>query len=185
MKTVKLTFLFCLMAISLFAQKAQPANDILADAFAKAAQENKKVFLKFSASWCGWCKKMDAAIKDSACRQFFDDNFVIVQLVVDETEENKQLENPGADEIRIKYNGSQNGGLPYWVVLDSDGQLLADSYIHQQEADGTEKKNLIGCPASEEEVTAFIAILKKTTTLSSEQLAIIHKRFRENERKRS
>jgi len=42
------------------AQNPQTAKEILANAFSQASKEHKNVFVKFSASWCGWCKKMDA-----------------------------------------------------------------------------------------------------------------------------
>jgi thioredoxin-related protein len=176
MKMVNLILIFCLMATNTFAQEPLSANDIMAEAFAKAKKENKNVFVKFSASWCGWCKKMDGAMNDTACKKLFDDNFVIVKLIVDEADNNKNLENPGADLIRIKYGGEKSAGLPFWFVLDSKGKLLTDCYVYENN-----KKSSIGCPATAEEVKAFIEVLKKTTALSNQQLQIISERFRKNE----
>ena len=53
--------------------------------------------------------------------------------------------------------------------------LLADSRI-----DGKPGKNS-GCPATKEEVDYFIKVLQKTSQLDAEALAVIWKRFRENE----
>ena len=83
-----------------FSQQPASATEILETAMATAKAAKKNVFVKFTASWCGWCKKMDAAMNDPKCKKFFDDNFVTVQLVVDERDDKKQLENPGADDIR-------------------------------------------------------------------------------------
>src|SRR3712207_6933629 len=41
--------------------------------------------------------------------------------------------------------------------------------------------NNTGCPATQEEVAHFISVLKKTSSLKDPQLAIIEKRFRQNE----
>lgn len=167
------------------AQTPQTADEILNTAFAKARAEHKNVFVKFSASWCGWCKKMDASMDDPICKKYFDDNFVIVQLVLDERDDKTQLENPGADAIRIKYNGDTNQGIPFWIVLNDEGKLLGDSYVRNKGESVAEKGKNSGCPAKAEEVAAFIEVLKKTTRLNDAELKIIHDLFRKNEVKRT
>ncbi len=180
------TFLLAAFATNIgLAQSPQTADDILKTAFAKAKAEHKKVFVKFTASWCGWCKKMDASMHDATTAKFFDDNFVTVLLVVDENAANKALENPGAGAIRTKYNGDDTQGIPFWFILDHNGKLVADCYIRTKGEKASEKGSNIGCPASEEEVKAFTDILKKTTKLKDAELQIIHDRFRKNEVKRS
>lgn len=119
-------------------------------------------------------------MNDPACKKFFDDNYVIKHLVVDEAKDKKDLENPGANEFRLKYNGD-GLGIPFWLLFDKDGKLLSDSKM-RKEGDGPEKGDNIGCPASETEVAAFIEILKKTTSINKDQEDIIRKRFRENEK---
>jgi len=98
---------------------------------------------------------------------------------VDESDDKKNLENPGADELRKKYHGDGQG-IPFWLVFDKDGKLLADSKM-RDEGGGSETGENVGCPASEKEVEYFISVLKKTTKLNSAQLEIIRKRFRQNE----
>ncbi len=181
MKTLKLLPIFCFAFLYTFAQPARTADDIMKEAYVRANKEKKNVFVKFSASWCGWCHKMDDSMKDPACKKFFDDNFVIVQLIVDESKDKKDLENPGADETRIKYNGDKNQGIPFWFITDGDGKLLGDCYIRKKGEPLTLKGENSGCPASAEEVANFISVLKQTTQLTPEQLAIISERFRKNE----
>lgn len=178
-------FLLPLFLIAAFpvlnAQQAPlPADTILKEACTVAAKENKKVFIMFHASWCGWCHKMDASMNDKNCKQFFDDNFVIRHLVVFESKGKENLENPGALEMLKKYK-AENDGIPYWLVYDKDGKLLADSRIRPEGAALNEVGKNMGCPASKEEVDQFIKVLKGTTSLNEEQLAIIEKRFRQNE----
>jgi thiol-disulfide isomerase/thioredoxin len=179
---VKLFFLIVLFVCSsliTFAQTAQAADVIMSEAYTAAKAGNKKVFVMFHASWCGWCHKMDAAMNEPAMKKFFDDNFVIRHLVVMESEGKKNLENPGAADLMKKYHGDKSG-IPYWLVFDADGNLLADSKL-RAEGDGLEKGNNVGCPATEKEVAYFIDVLKKTTKLTEPELTLIAQRFRKNE----
>ncbi len=162
-----------------FGQAAPASGKILAEAYKKAAKEKKNVIVIFHASWCGWCKKMDAAIHDETCSNFFDANYVITHLTVDESKENKQLENVGADLVRKKYNGDK-AGLPFWLILDKEGKLLGDSFIRKEgEPLSTPGENM-GCPAAEDEVAAFCQLLKKTSKMTDEQLEVIANRFKKN-----
>lgn len=180
MRPVFFTLVLVMMFLNLKAQEAVPsADEVLKKAFAVATLENKKVFVMFHASWCGWCHKMDSSMNDESCKQFFDDNFVIRHLVVDEAKDKKHLENPGAEEMKIKYHG-QGQGIPFWLIFDKEGNLLTDSKIRKPGQTANEGDNS-GCPASEKEVAFFISVLKKITTLNEKQLAIIAKRFRMNE----
>ena len=183
MKILQVIFVLSFTFASALAQETRSATDIMAEAFAKAEKEKKNVFVKFSASWCGWCHKMDASMKDSACKKFFEDNFVMVQLIVDEANEKKTLENPGADEYRARYNGDKNQGIPFWFILDTNGKLLGDCYIRKEGQSLTSRGQNSGCPANEAEVKNFITVLKKTSNLNTDQLRIISERFRRNETK--
>lgn len=173
-----ITMLIC-SSFAALAQTPQSADAIMSDAYAEAKAQNKKVFVMFHASWCGWCHKMDAAMNEPEMKKYFDDNFVIRHLVVMESETKKNLENPGGAEMMKKYFGDKSG-IPYWLVFDADGKLLADSKL-RAEGDGPEKGNNVGCPATEKEVAYFIDVLKKTTSLKEGELALISQRFRKNE----
>lgn len=162
------------------AQKVATADEMMQAAYAKAKKENKKIFVKFSASWCGWCHKMDASLKEPAVEKYFNDNFVFVVLIVDENDKNKNLENEGADAFRKKLNGD-GVGIPFWAVLDAKGNILGDSYLRTAEQSAADKGSNIGCPAKEEEVQAFIDVLKKTSKVSIKQQVAIHNVFRKND----
>lgn len=179
MKRILLSLLVLTTTVLSQAQPSAPsADDIMKEAYEQAATEKKNVFVMFHASWCGWCHRMDKSMNDDACKQFFNDNYVICHLVVDEAKDKKHLENPGANELRSKHNGD-NQGIPFWLVFDKDGKLLADSK-RRKEGDGPKDGDNTGCPASEKEVEHFIEVLKKTSSISTEQVAVIRKRFREN-----
>jgi len=158
------------------------ANEIMQEAMQLAAKEKKNVLIIFHASWCGWCHKMDSSINDKTCKKFFDNNYVIRHLVVDESKDKQNLDNPGADELRTKYNGD-NEGIPFWLVFDKDGNLLADSQLRPEGASLQTKGQNVGCPAAEKEVAHFISVLKKTSHINKSEQAAIEKRFRQNENK--
>jgi thioredoxin-related protein len=176
--------IFSVVLVSCFAfigdaQTPASTNDVLKEAYQQAAKENKNVFVIFHASWCGWCHKMDTSMNDPVCKAFFTDNYVIRHLVVDESKDKLALENPGAKELKIKFNGDGQG-IPFWLIFDKEGKLLFDSKMRAK-GEGLDKGDNIGCPASEKEVAAFIEIIQKTSKLSTAQLEIIRKRFRKNE----
>lgn len=168
MKLKLILLLFISVTLSISAQAQDNASSILENAIVKAKAENKNIFVKYSASWCGWCKKMDKQMKSESCKSFFDDNFVIITLVVKEFGKNKHLENPGGNELLKKHNGDKSG-LPFWVILDNNGDLIEDSYNGKGEN--------LGCPATKEEVKDFIAILEKTSDLTEKDLSIISNIF--------
>lgn len=180
MKSIITLLIFPLLLLT-FA-KAQPptAENILKDAYKRASEENKKVFVIFHASWCGWCHKMDNSINDPSCKIFFDKNYVITHLVVKESKGKEQLENPGAEELLKKYKGDKTG-IPFWIILDSKGELLADSQIRPEGAGLDSPGDNSGCPASENEVAYFIKVLRKTSSINEKQLSVIKERFRLNE----
>jgi thiol-disulfide isomerase/thioredoxin len=181
MKTKTLLLVAAIMLSSAAYSQAtpEPASKILADAYTQAAKENKNVIVIFHASWCGWCKKMDASINDPACKDFFDRSYVIVHLTILESKDKKNLENPGAEDI-FNENGGKGGGIPYFLVYDKKGKLLADSKFKPANAAADAKPSNIGCPASDEEVAAFIEILKKSSKISEKEIQALTERFKKN-----
>lgn len=171
---------FLLLSIAGRSQAPETADDILKEAYIVAAKEKRNVFVLFHASWCGWCHKMDTAMNDNSVKKFFTDNYVIRHLVVYESKGKENLENPGALELLKKYKGDEQG-IPYWLVFDKNGKLLADSKL-RPEGGGLETGDNTGCPASEKEVAHFVKVLKGTSSLKGAELSVIEKRFRKNEK---
>jgi thiol-disulfide isomerase/thioredoxin len=157
----------------------EPAAKVMEAAYKQAAKEKKNVMVVFHASWCGWCKKFDASVTDPACKDFFDKSFVIVHLTILENGDMKKLENPGAIDI-YNNNGGKGGGIPYFLIYDKTGKLLADSKIRPAGAAPDAKALNMGCPASEEEVAAFVEVLKKTSKITDKEAVAITERFKKN-----
>lgn len=165
--------------IALAQDQVKSAKTIMNNAFSKATIENKNVFIMFHASWCGWCKKMDASMNAPSIKKYFNDNYIIEHLVVKEAKDKKHLENSGAHEVLVKYGGS-NSGIPYWLIFDGDGNLLADSKMIKGKEILKGEGNNIGCPDTDYEIDAFLYKLKETSTLSDDDLIRIAKQFKLN-----
>jgi len=178
MKYYLVAFAFLLFGGRADAQQKPLATSVLMkDAYSDAAKEKKNVFLLFTASWCGWCHKMDTAMNDEVCKKLFTDNYVIIHLDVLERKGKEILENPGSLDALKKYHGDDQG-IPFWLILNPDGKLLADSKKRTDPTAFEEKGENIGCPVSPEEVSYFLTLLKKTSSLDDSQLETIGNRFR-------
>lgn len=165
MKQKPLSILIMLIILGtqhVFSQES--AENILMKATEQATKENKSVFIMFHASWCGWCKKMDKNMNDPACKDLFDKNYVIEHLVVNESANNKHLENPGAENLLKQYKGL-NSGIPFWLIFDKAGTFSEDSFDL--------KGHNLGCPTSKDEVSLFIDKLRKTSSLTQGELDTI------------
>ena len=157
----------------------EPASKILANAYMQATKEKKNVMVIFHASWCGWCKKFDASLNDPACKAYFDKSFVFVHLTVLENGEKKKLENPGATELFTETSGGKEG-IPFFLIYDKKGTLLGDSKFKDPKATPDKAPANMGCPAADEEVAAFIELLKKTSKISEAEAKAVTERFKKN-----
>lgn len=157
-------------------EKPQTSDKIFKDACALAKKENKKVMIIFHASWCGWCKRMDSIMNMPELKPLFEKNFVIEHMVVLESKNKKDLENPGAEEFMNK-NGGKNQGIPFYLIFNAKGKFIADSRMKTKDKNGKEVLANTGCPAQPDEVAYFTGLLKKTTKLTESDLALISERF--------
>ena len=168
MKTISLLSAILAFAPMASVASAPSANEVLAPIKAKASAEKKAIFLHFGASWCGWCKKLDAFLDRPDIKPIFEKYFVAVKLVVQENEKNKALENPGADALLKKLGGPD--GLPYSAFLDARGEMIVNS-----KRDGAN----IGYPGEPNEVDWFVRMMKKAApSISQDDLKIIESALR-------
>ncbi|WP_417430234.1 thioredoxin family protein [Halpernia sp.] len=170
MKFTKILIVALLFGFIQTAFAQENAEVVIANAQKQAKKENKNVMVFFHASWCGWCKLMDKKMNLPSTKNLFDDNYVLASLDVLENGEKVKLENPNGREWMAKYGG-KDAGLPYFVFINSKGEVLENSL--------NEKKENLGCPSTPEEIASFVSKLKKTSNLNENQLEIIKKAFSE------
>ncbi|WP_294201766.1 DUF255 domain-containing protein [Chryseobacterium sp. sg2396] len=149
-----------------FAQ--QKADVILKKALTEAKAKNKNVLLMFHASWCKWCHTMENNMKLPETKPVFEKKFVTAYVDVQEMGDKKKLENPGGEELMNRYKG-KDAGLPFWLILNAKGEVLADSF--------NDKKENLGCPSTAEEVDVFLAKLKKSSRMNDNELQAVRKAF--------
>jgi thiol:disulfide interchange protein len=157
MKLLRVTLLSAFALAICVAMAAPPAaSEILKSAQKDAKAAKKNVMVIFHASWCGWCKKLDAFLADPKMGKMMTDSYVIVHLDVLENPDKKELENAGAMDLMQKWGGG-TVGLPFTVVLDPSGKMVSSSLTTPMKPNTN-----IGYPAAPEEITYFMTMLKAT-----------------------
>jgi uncharacterized protein YyaL (SSP411 family) len=156
-KTITLAACFTVLLSSQAALAAKPnartAASIVASAESKAGKSKKNVLLLFHASWCSWCHKLDDFLKRPDIEPIMDANYVTIHVVVQESEDKKDLDNPGGDALLEKLGGKDQG-IPYYAVLSPTNKTLAVST--------NEKGENIGYPGSKNEIALFMKMLTST-----------------------
>ncbi len=135
-----------------------PAQRILDDGVAQAKAAGKRVFLHFGAPWCVWCHRMEDWMARPEIGALLAKDYIDVRVDVDRT--------VGGKELKAKFTGGKEGGIPWFVILDVDGKPLATS----DDSDG----NNIGFPSKPKEVEHFCGMLTKTASrLSADDVKAI------------
>ena len=138
--------------------KPVSADRVMSDALARAASESKNVFVRFSAPWCGWCRKLDAYLLQPKVAEVFAKGFVSVKIDVDRM--------TGGKNIDEKYRGDRSGGIPFFVIVDKSGEKLADGF----DAAGQN----VGFPVTPPEVEHFMKVMKEHAGgLSETELTVL------------
>jgi thiol-disulfide isomerase/thioredoxin len=166
-----------LMAIGLVsAQTPPPAEKLIGDAQAKAARSGKAVFVRFTASWCGWCHKMQSVLDSPAVKPIWSKYFESVAIVVLENADKKALENPGGAAL-MEAQGGKGQGIPYFFFVDSkSGKTIVNSLMP---AVGDKKPANVGCPYAPEEIAFFVKLLEKAAPkMTAAERATIEEGFK-------
>lgn len=153
-------------------KKPPSASSILVQALHLARASQKNVFLVFHASWCPWCKRLDALLGKPDVSKIVNGSFVVTRVDVMERGEKKlTLENPGGNEMMKRFGGEKSG-LPYYVFLNEDGKMIGNSNVMP---DGQN----IGYPGSGKEDSTFVALLKRTArNITGKQLEVIERHLK-------
>jgi len=95
------------------------------EGLALAKKLNKKVFVEFTAKWCGWCKKMQATtFKDSIVVSVIDKYFVPVSVDGD-SKDTLNIEGWLTTEAGLAKDTYRVSGYPTYWFLTSTGDMIA------------------------------------------------------------
>jgi RNA polymerase sigma factor (sigma-70 family) len=133
------------------------AEKMLADAFTKAKAEDKRVFFIASASWCGPCRLLGRFLEP--WKSELNRHFVFVKLDISRDEH--------ADSVRKRIQGDQDGGVPWYAILDNDGKTLITSNSPDRKRQG--KAANIGFPSEAAEIEHFMNMLAQTAPRLTDQ----------------
>lgn len=155
--------------------QAPSAADLLKTSSNKAKSEKKGLMVGFHASWCGWCKKMEAVLARPEVKPVWEKHFVTLWLTVDEAADKKALENPGAAELR-RDNKGEGQGIPFFYFVDpASGKTIINSIRPATEGD---KGGNVGCPVEPFEIEFFLTMVKKSRPgISSADLQVLRAGF--------
>ncbi len=118
---------------------------LLDKALLQAKQQNKRVIVQATATWCGPCRRLSLYLDSK--RKLWERDYIWIKLDYRWT---------GAYKIMEKMRNGAQGGIPWWAILDADGKILATS-----NNDKDEGKN-IGFPSTPSECEHFRKMLEKT-----------------------
>jgi thioredoxin-related protein len=123
---------------------AKDADVVLQAGLARASSEDKRVFLSFGAPSCGWCHKLADWMAQPEITAILDREFVTVKVDIDRMTHGKDM--------LTRFRKSEQGGIPWFVVLDSSAKPLGNS-------DGPNGN--IGYPFKPEEIDHFMSLITK------------------------
>ncbi len=130
---------------NLYTQEVHAAFDDYNEGLAFAQKEKKPLLIDFSGYGCVNCRKMEASVwTDPTVKEILENKYVLVTLMVDDktkldspitvTENGKEVELTTVGEKwsflqRYKFGANAQ---PYYVIVNSDGELLAPPYGYNE-----------------------------------------------------
>ncbi|MGB7326385.1 MAG: carboxypeptidase regulatory-like domain-containing protein [Rubripirellula sp.] len=129
------------------------ANKLLSDTLAKAKRENKRVLVQETATWCGPCHMLSDFLTENRA---WEADYLWIKMDHRFT---------GAREIMADLRDGASGGIPWFAILNADGEKLATSN-HFESGDN------IGFPSSEDGQAHFKKMLIETKiTMTEEEIS--------------
>jgi len=128
------------------------ANELLASALADAVAHDKRVIVQETATWCGPCWRLSRYFH--ANKEKLEEEYILVKM------DHRWID---AEQIMEGIRDGASGGIPWWAILDSDGEVLITS--------NNEDGRNIGFPGSDAGKAHYRTMLETTAQrLDEEQI---------------
>jgi thiol-disulfide isomerase/thioredoxin len=133
-----------------------------------SADEGKRLFLLFYASWCGYCRLFERFLADPAAAAIINREFRVAPFrALERSDSQKALQLAGADDLFTRFAKTPAQGLPFFVVLNGEGGPVATSV---SPASGRN----IGFPLGKGDLDTFEKILTRAAPrITAAELAIL------------
>ncbi|MEM9659799.1 MAG: thioredoxin family protein, partial [Planctomycetota bacterium] len=134
------------------APTVRDGRQLLEEALARAKRENKRVIVQETATWCGPCWMLSRFLEEH--KEAWQGDYILVKM-------DHRWDH--AVEIMNRIRDNADGGIPWWAILNENGETLTTSNA----ADGTN----IGFPGSEKGRRHFRTMLQQTAIrMTAEQI---------------
>ncbi|WP_162006790.1 carboxypeptidase regulatory-like domain-containing protein [Roseimaritima sediminicola] len=131
------------------------ARELYAQTLAKAKQENKRVIVQETATWCGPCHMLSDYLSEN---QAWEADYIWIKMDHRYT---------GARELMAELRDGAKGGIPWYAILDAQGNKLVTSN-HFKSGDN------IGFPSSQQGREHFKHMLLETRqAMTDEQIDVL------------
>jgi thiol-disulfide isomerase/thioredoxin len=100
--------------------EAANADAAVDAAFARAKASGKRVLVDLGGNWCPDCRILAGVMNLPEVKPFLDAHFEIVSIDVGRFNRNMQ--------IPARFHVAKLGGVPWLVIAEADGKVLASSY---------------------------------------------------------
>jgi hypothetical protein len=140
------------------------ASKLLAEALRQAKADNKRVIVQETATWCGPCWLLSRFLEKH--KKAWETDYILVKMDHRWT---------GALEIMKGFRSDADGGIPWFAVLDAEGNVLVTS--------NGEDGNNIGYPSDESGQAHFRKMIETTAQrMTPEQIASLMDALRNDRR---
>ncbi|MGO8672300.1 MAG: thioredoxin family protein [Capsulimonadaceae bacterium] len=147
-----------------------PAMTAVANTETLAASQHKNVFVVFHASWCPDCRQFEAFLDLPTVKPIMDSHYTMLWLDEFEHSGSDVPQNSGAQELMDNYGEGKADGIPFFAVIDPEGNVLARGF--------TRNGDVMGMPTTSDDFDTFIAMIHDTSPgITDDELAMLRRQL--------